>query len=98
MTNLKKLDWSNQITDLSTLGGLTTLTYLFLNDHQNSDIKMLSGLNKLKRVGLKGNPIINYSPVDHVLMAERDCRAGVFSLQGGEYRKKHLAAIEPAVV
>ncbi|NKQ39252.1 MAG: hypothetical protein HF967_07280, partial [Methanosarcinales archaeon] len=53
----------NQITDISPLSGLTSLTSLHLGGNQITDISPLSGLTSLTSIGLGGNQITDLSPL-----------------------------------
>ena len=54
----------NQISDLTPLAGLTTLTtILLLSDNQISDISALSGLTNLKKLTMDSNQVSDLSPV-----------------------------------
>ena len=48
---------SNQVSDLSSLQGLTELRILALNNNRIKDTSPILGLKSLKWVNLKGNPV-----------------------------------------
>ena len=54
---------SNQISDISPLGGLESLMSLFINDNQISDISPLGELTHLHGLLLNGNQISDISPL-----------------------------------
>jgi len=60
----------NQISDLTPLAGLTNLTELRLDMNQISDLTPLAGLTNhftgWTGLNLVGNPITDWSPVDHI--------------------------------
>lgn len=56
-------DFHNQISDITTLENLKTLTNLALDDNEISDISSLSRLSELKSLNLKGNEINNLGPL-----------------------------------
>ena len=67
-TDLKHLDlsWNNQISDISPLSNLTSLTYLELTGTQISDITTLSDLTSLIYLGLVGNQISDISALSNL--------------------------------
>ena len=59
---IKTLDiGSKQITDLTSLSGLTGLEKLYLENNLITDLKPLAGLKKLKYLGLSNNQITSLS-------------------------------------
>ena len=63
----------NSITDISPLGGLTSLTFLALDGNTITDIGALSGLTNLEFLSLRMNPITNFQPVlDNTGLGEGD--------------------------
>ena len=55
--------WSNSISDISPLAGLTNLEYLYLSSNGISDISALSGLTHLEDLSLWKNSISDLSPL-----------------------------------
>jgi hypothetical protein len=64
MTNLSELDlWDNQISDLASLAGLTSLKRVQLDANLISDLSPLAGLTNLTRLDLSFNQISDVSPL-----------------------------------
>jgi Leucine-rich repeat (LRR) protein len=55
--------FENQISDISSLSGLTNLRYLNLNENQVSDLTALSNMTYLDELSLAGNTISNLTPL-----------------------------------
>ncbi len=64
MTNLTELNLGkNQVTDISSLSGLTNLRYLSLYVNDISDVSPLSGLTNLTTLDLESNQVTDISPL-----------------------------------
>lgn len=67
LTNLTDLTLlNNHISDISALSGLTSLTHLRLDGNQIRNIAPFANLINLEELWLLGNPITDWSPVEHV--------------------------------
>ena len=68
-TNLEKMDviW-NRIRDLSPLSGLTSLIRIDLRWNRVNYVNALSGLTKLEELQLHDNPVLDTSPLHHLLV------------------------------
>ncbi|MYA98488.1 hypothetical protein F4X90_02240, partial [Candidatus Poribacteria bacterium] len=62
-SNLRSLNLSGSISDISPLSGLTQLHSLYLGGNNISDISPLSELKNLRRLNLGGNNISDISPL-----------------------------------
>ncbi len=62
---------SNEISNLSPLSGLTTLTRLYLAGNLISDVSALAGLTRLETLGLSNNLISDIAPLSGLTKLER---------------------------
>ena len=65
-SNLRSLNLSGSISDISPLSGLTQLHSLYLGGNNISDISPLSELKNLRRLNLGGNNISDISPLSEL--------------------------------
>ena len=67
MVNLRSLKMAgNEVTDLSVLSRLYSLTYLDVGHNRLTDLSPLSGLTKLDTLMVSSNQITDLSPVSHL--------------------------------
>ena len=67
MVNLRSLKMAgNEVTDLSVLSRLYSLTYLDVGHNRLTDLSCLSGLTKLETLLVSSNQITDLSPVSHL--------------------------------
>ena len=63
MTNLTSLNYSNQVTSVDPLAGMTKLAWLSLYGNQGSDVGPLQGLTSLHELFLNNNQIVDIAPL-----------------------------------
>ena len=79
---------SSSISDITGVGWLTGLTYLYLDDNSISDISPISGLTSLTYLYLQNNSIIDISPVSGLTsltglyLGDNSITTGVATLTG----------------
>ena len=65
---------SSQLTDVSSLSGLTQLVGLGLQKNKLTDVSALAGLTKLRLLGLEDNPSLAKAEIEKLQKALPECR------------------------